>query len=181
MAYSYPQNGPLYPSDFALMYGGPPWFEPTGPPTYDGMVAQREPTPAPQPEARAHTQSRGYLFPSDHTHINFILPTHAHSSSPNLVQDPSRQFDYTTMMIPTCMTIKELIHKLGANNGKEKHNGIQEIWPIQNKPGWKAGITRWANEPNAEKTIKAIGLDETRGADGGNSTAWIRVLRSRDQ
>ena len=72
------------------------------------------------------------------------------------------------------MTVKELIHQLGARQGPDNKNGVTEM--VQLGDGaWGKGRTILKSDGGANKTLVDIGWDDRRG--GSLPPIWLVVSK----
>lgn len=110
-----------------------------------------------------------YLYPDKHTTLHVIV------DDTNPVEKPNTAFQFTPLRVPCSMTVKELIHQLGARAGPDDKNGVTEV--MENGIGrWEKGASIFKNQDAAKQTLEKLGWNEHRGQPP-RKPVWIVVSR----
>ncbi|KZF21757.1 hypothetical protein L228DRAFT_269213 [Xylona heveae TC161] len=155
---------PLYPSPVPPFAALPEIPQPPKP------VAENLLPPGIDLEETPIDGSANYLFPKKHTLIHVVLGNH------HPWEKPGQEFNFAIMRVPTSMTVKDVIHQLGATTGDNAKNGITEVLELGDGR-WLKGISFFAADKKSEKPIADFGWDEKRGP-GGLSPIWLAVHRA---
>lgn len=116
-----------------------------------------------------HGDGWSYITPSEHTTIHFVGDGTRPCDAPNGYH-PHR-FAFTKHKVPTTMTVKDLIKRLGAPAGDQ--NGITEMEELGNNR-FTAGITITQGSEDAKKTLAETGWTQRRSEA---APIWFVVKR----
>ncbi|CAD6564718.1 MAG: hypothetical protein ASARMPREDX12_002394 [Alectoria sarmentosa] len=190
-----PGHQPFSPGPFGGGYGPPPPYH--GPqenrngggyPPYHPTLHPGTPPPAPRaPSAPAsygsgyeppgqyidghmlHGDGWSYITPSEHTTMHFVGDGTRPCDAPNGYYP--RHFNFSKHKVPTMMTVKDLIKRLGAPAGE--HNGITEMEELGDDR-FTAGVTITQGSEDAKKTLAEMGWTQMKSEAG---PIWIVVKR----
>ncbi|RDW68113.1 hypothetical protein BP6252_09509 [Coleophoma cylindrospora] len=116
-----------------------------------------------------------YLFSEEHCKFHvFKTPTPPWERTIN-IQDPT---SHEKCMVPTNVTVQELMQQLGCNNKDPKKNKLYEVTRASNGT-WKKGLVMCGDDKARMKTkITDWGWDKTRtGKPGERSVVWIWLTK----
>ena len=139
------------------------------------------PRPAPDPSFPPGTHIDGatvdfgtnmrYLFPErqNHTVIHYFLDM-AHPW-----ENPGGSPRWAVYLVPTLLTVKQLIRQLGGGNGNDEQSGISECFEVGDG-AWLKGSTFMLSDNKSDQTLEALGWTESRGTV--SKPVWIALHKA---
>ncbi|RFU27701.1 hypothetical protein B7463_g8645, partial [Scytalidium lignicola] len=112
-----------------------------------------------------------YLFHSEHCKFHVFKTPIPPWQAPVCKEDPTT---HVKLLIPTNITVKELMQNLGCNNADPKKNKIYELAEIGGGR-WSRGLTMCGDDKERmKKKITEFGWDKTRtGKSGEKPVVWL--------
>lgn len=108
-----------------------------------------------------------YLFPNSHTIIHFFYDGHLPFS-----RVPEEKHEFVVLKVPITMTVAGLMQQLGVPGSDRDRFGVTECIDVGNGT-WTKGTTYILSQDKSQKTLKAIGWDDSRGTT--SKPIWLAV------